>query len=101
MPDFESGHGGSNPPASANDNKMKEYKFLYVELGNTWEAWKKDDRGNDGGFVLNWAADGIGFGQLSFIKEGEKTVCHTECMSDEFVKAALNHFLNTIEMKDV
>ena len=78
---------------------MKKYKFLYVKLGNTWTAWEKNGDGNDGGFVLDWATDGIGFGQLSFLKKDGKTVCEAECMSDEFVKAALDYFLENIDIK--
>ena len=77
---------------------MSKYDFLYVKLGNTWEAWEKDGRGNEGGFVLNWAAEGIGFGQLTFFKRGEETECYTECMSDEFVKAVIDYFFKEMKL---
>ena len=71
-----------------------KYKFTYVELGKTWGEHK----GNDGGFELNWAAEGIGFGQLVFFKDAGSVKCTTECMGKEFVKAALIHFFKTVEL---
>jgi hypothetical protein len=73
------------------------YEFEYVKLGGTWDKHKN----NDGGFVLQWAANGIGFGELSFIKKDGKTECHTECMSRKFIDAALKYFLDNIDMLDI
>ena len=72
----------------------KAYTFQYVRLGY---AWQLDDQV---GFILKWAADNIGFGELTFIKDSNGTICETECMSKKFIKAALEHFLNTIELVD-
>lgn len=77
----------------------RKYEFMYVKLGNTWEAWENDER-NEGGFCLNWAAKNIGFGELIFIKEKGKVICYTECMNKRFIDAAMMHFLNNIELID-
>ena len=76
----------------------KNYKFKYVNLTDTWGESTAD---SDCGFELSWAAEGIGFGQLTFVKKDGVAKCHTECMSKEFIRAALNHFLDSIELVDI
>lgn len=80
---------------------MKKYKFMYVKLGDTWDPWEKDGRSNDGGFCLDWGAEDIGFGQLTFYKKDGKTICLTECMSEEFVKQAIDYFANSIKLEHI
>jgi len=79
---------------------MKEYKFIYVKLGDCWQPWEKDGEQYDGGFTLDWAAEGIGFGQLTFFKRADGCECYTECMSSEFVRAALDHFFKEMKLTD-
>jgi hypothetical protein len=78
----------------------KEYKFVYVRLSGTWQPWEKDGRKYDGGFTLDWAAENIGFGQLTFYNRPDETECYTECMSGAFVKAALDHFFTEMKLTD-
>ena len=53
------------------------------------------------GFVLSWAKDSIGFGEITFVKKDGKTICETEGMSPKFIKKALDHFINSIELIDI
>ena len=77
---------------------IKKYKFIYVKLGNAWQPWEKDGEFYEGGFVLDWAAEKMGFGQLTFYNKGDITECSTECMSKGFVKEALNFFYNNLKL---
>jgi len=71
-------------------------EFVYTEL----QTWDKHPH-NDGGFLLQWGAKGVGFGEFGFVKEGDKVVCYTECMSKEFIKKTVLHFLdNVVEYVD-
>lgn len=74
---------------------MTTTKFKYVVLSYAFS----NDAGE--GFVLDWAADEIGFGQLTFVKRDGKTICETECMSPKFVKEAMTHFIENVELLDV
>ena len=72
--------------------------FLYVDTGKFWSPHE----GNGGGFTLNWRAKDIGFGEIAFYvdKESNKVICDTECMGDDFVRKALEHWLsNEVEFK--
>lgn len=82
--------------------KKTKLKLNYVSLGGTWD---KHD-GNDGGFVLNWKAEGekefnggIQFGQISFVKRGSQVECDDEGMGKKFVDEAVKLFLKNIEYK--
>ena len=72
-------------------------EFVYSELGGTW---KENKPHNDGGFLIQWGAKGVGFGEFAFVKEGDKVKCYTECMSKEFIRKTLLHFLESIEYED-
>lgn len=41
------------------------------------------------GMTISWAANGIGFGELTFRFSGERVSCDSETMSSEFVEAVL------------
>jgi len=73
----------------------KNPQFKYVEL----EVWDKHT-GNDGGFILNWGVEHLGFGQIAFYKKGSKIICDTECMGKEFVEKTIKHFLSIVEFKE-
>lgn len=53
------------------------------------------------GFCLNWDSN-IGFGQMTFIKQGNELKVETECMSDnqdkEFIKLVLNKFIDKLNV---
>ena len=70
----------------AKTRKNPKYEFGYVRLGYSF------DNITGQGFVLKWSCKGVGFGELTFIKDGDKTKCETECMSSEFVQAVLDEF---------
>lgn len=72
----------------------KKYDFLYVKLGYAF------DNQTGQGFVIQWACKGIGFGELTFIKAGDKVECETECMSAGFVKSVLDEFYRNLILKD-
>lgn len=71
---------------------IKNPKFVYV----TMQCWDKH-QGNDGGFVLQWGVEHLGFGEIAFYKKGSVIKCDTETMGKEFVQKALEHFLSTVE----
>ena len=75
---------------------MKNYNFTYVGLGDTWDKHE----GNDGGFVIEWSCENIGFGTLTFIKKDGQVICDTETMNKEFCKQALEEFFMKVEIKN-
>lgn len=75
------------------------YKFKYVKLTSTFNTFS-DRFGIRAGFCLSWAAEGVGFGELTFRKVGKKTVCETECRSKEFVKQAFDFWFKTIRLEN-
>jgi hypothetical protein len=96
-------------------NDMMEHpKFLYTVITAAWQRLPEDveDPPVVGGFVLSWAAKGIGFGQITFsqvAKRGKRKKpqrpevaleCHSEAMGAEFVQQALAHWISTMDIKD-
>lgn len=84
---------------------LENPEFLYVNINAAWTT--KDDAENEamleGGFVLDWMAKKIGFGQITFIQSGPdvkslKVKCQSERMGREFVAKALAHLAKTIEI---
>lgn len=85
----------------------KEFSFEYVQLLSAWGKTQK----TNGGFVLGWVAKEYGFGELTFSSvegyidevtgniEGAVVKCDSETMGKDFVRAALLHFANTVEIK--
>lgn len=70
---------------------FKNPKFIYVNL----KTWIKHE-GNNGGFVLQWAAKRIGFGEISFIIGTDgKYYVDTEALSKEFCNKVLNKFFDS------
>ena len=74
---------------------IKNPKFIYVKLSDCWDKHKK----NDGGFAIDWCIENFGFGQFTFIKQGDKVICDNETMGREFVEKVLKYFLDNVEMK--
>lgn len=72
----------------------KKYIILSVEL-ECWGGKGFKHPNNTGGFMLKWACQGIGFGEIAFVQDKKKgLICDTECMSKDFVDAVLKYFLN-------
>lgn len=85
-----------NTPPEESKKAMDEPKFVYAKLDRVWGPWKrKGGRGNDGGFVLRWGAEKVGFGEFTFYIKKKKVICETECMGQSFVRGAFEHFLRT------
>lgn len=66
-------------------------KFVYVKLG--------EDQPMDG-LILDWGAEKIGFGQITFYPKDGRLICDTETMGADFVKAAMLHFLENSVLYD-
>ena len=53
---------------------------------------------------FNWGGHGIGFGQLSVFKDGDKLICNNECMSRQQVRELLiayaNHVADNVTLVD-
>jgi hypothetical protein len=79
----------------AQSRKNSKYEFGYVRLGYSFDNITGE------GFVLKWSCKGVGFGELTFIKDGDKTKCETECMSPGFVQAVLDEFYRNLTLIDV
>lgn len=80
-------------------NKKKKFNFSNVYLAYGWNHFgehrfpRKIAEESSGGFVLKWESD-LGFGELVFkVNENGNAVCHTECMTKEFVKQAIDFWL--------
>jgi hypothetical protein len=69
----------------ASREAMENPKFVYVKLSEDQPM---------GGFILDWGAEKVGFGQITFYVKKKRLVCDTETMGPRFVKAAMLHFLD-------
>lgn len=58
---------------------MKKYELYSVAISTDYK---------EGDIDISWQAD-YGFGHIAFEKDGDKTICHNESMSKDFVKAVL------------
>lgn len=68
-------------------------------LSEIWGPWEQDGKKGQGGFVISWSAEGIGWGELTFSKKEDGTVvCDNEIMGAEFCKAVLSAFLDSTKM---
>lgn len=75
---------------------IDEPKFVYVKLDRVWGPWKRrGGAGNNGGLVLAWGAEKVGFGELTIcITQEGKVICDTECMGGEkWARAVVSEFL--------
>jgi len=50
---------------------------------------------NEKAVIFRWGAKSIGFGEVTFYKDGDNWVVDTEHMSNEFVLKILGHFLKS------
>lgn len=67
-------------------------KFVYVKVGEDQPK---------GGFILDWGAEKVGFGQITFYVNSKKQLaCDTEAMGADFVKSAMLHFLENSVVYD-
>lgn len=90
-------------PADEVQKAIDEPKFVYVKLDRAWGPWKRrGGEGNNGGFVLTWGVEKVGFGELSFcVKLDGTVVCDTECMGGQkWAQAVLAEFLRTAVVYD-
>lgn len=66
-----------------------------VELSNCFKNEKYE------GFVLSWDSN-IGFGEMTFLKQGNETLVETETMSNnedkEFIRLALDKFIEKLKV---
>lgn len=51
------------------------------------------------GMIIGWAADGIGFGELTFTFTEEGSICDSETMPTEFVEAVLIKLARSTDLK--
>lgn len=88
---------GWSPATSPEESRaaIDEPVFVSVKLEEAWGPWKRGKKGNQGGFILAWQAEKVGFGQITFCLKDGVAVCSTECMPKVFVRRALEHFLAT------
>ena len=78
-------------PASDARKAMEQPQFVSVKLGDSLA---------NGGFILQWQAEKVGFGEITFYVKKKKLICDTECMGPGFVKAAMLHFLESSVLYD-
>ena len=64
--------------------KPKDGVFTEAKIDYIWK------RGRKGGFVVRWGANGVGFGEITFVLEKGRLRCWSELMSRRFVKDALS-----------
>lgn len=81
----------ANNTAEESRAAMDNPKFVSVKLSEDLPA---------GGFILEWQAEKIGFGQITFYVKNKQLLCDTECMGRDFVKAAMLHFLENSVIYD-
>lgn len=90
---------GWSPKQSAKESgdAIDNPSFVYVKLERIWPKWKKGKAGNDGGFIVRWGAEKVGFGELSFYLKKGKLYCDTECMGTKFPKAVMAALMESVE----
>lgn len=64
-------------------------KFVYCRVTEMWGPWKRGKNGNDGGFLVSWGAEKVGFGELSICMKKGNLCVDTEAMGPEFARRAL------------
>ena len=71
----------------------RDYKITIRGITG-WDA-KKQGTAHErcGGFVIQWDAEGIGFGELTVSMDASGIVLHTETMSEEFCRAVWDALL--------
>jgi len=84
---------------------LENPEFFYVNINHVWTDTrdKKEESMLSGGFVLDWAAKHIGFGQIRFRQKGTdlkklELECESEHMGKDFVEKALAHFLKNTKI---
>lgn len=65
-------------------NKPDDGVFTKATVDRIWS------RGGKGGFAVRWGANGVGFGEITFVLDKGQLRCSSECMSRDFVKKALS-----------
>jgi hypothetical protein len=74
---------------------MEKPKFVYCKMSRIWGPWKRGKRGNDGGFIVAWGAEKVGFGELSVCCKNGRMYADTEGMGAPFARLVLwNLFKN-------
>ena len=81
-----------------------DWTLTGTTVAKFWGPWKKEDippgntlnydSGNDGGFIIQWATKGAGFGEATFYLKDGKLRCDSEGMGRDFIKEVINHLLN-------
>ena len=72
------------------DNK-KTLKEVFDELKDSCEL-------QTDGFIVNWTAEGTGFGQFYFYYENDQLMCDSETMGKEFIKRMLCQMVDDCEL---
>jgi len=92
-------------PIDTRKHQWSPQDFEYCKITSIWGPFKN----NQGGFNLSWGVKGIGFGEITFyLKDGKidpntaewsdgKIMCDNEGMSKDFIKAALEKFLESVQ----
>jgi len=65
-------------------NKPKDGVFTEAKIDWIGKCGRKS------GFVVRWGANGVGFGEITFVLDKGRLGCWSECMSRDFVKRALS-----------
>lgn len=102
----KAGELGWSPGRSADEvqKAIDEPKFVYVKLDHVWGPFRNQivPGGNEGGFVLKWGVEKVGFGELTFcLKTDGRVVCDTECMGGKkWAEVVLAEFLRMAVVYD-
>lgn len=77
-----------DPACTHVEARLLPYQFTRVDLLSQ-------------GFTLAWGAQGVGFGQLAFYQgKDDKPHCSNECMSREFIRQALNKWVDELVLDE-
>ena len=81
------------PPPDFGTRRMP-LTFTRVDLRTWAEYHNEEGKGNQGGFVLEWEAEGVGFGEFTLAKLDDGTIrVDREAMGNNFILAAFRHLL--------
>lgn len=76
---------------------LVEKELAYCKLG---VAWGPNER-NKGGFIIQYGANGFGFGTVTFvIKEDGSLYCDNELLDRKTIKYILSNLVDRAEFQD-
>jgi hypothetical protein len=100
---LEAGRVVIDPGAAEAIGRMDLHNPDFTPIRTTiefWGPWRKGERGNDGGLVIQWETVSAGCGRLAVrLKDGELQ-CDNQGMGKVFILSLFEHLIEQMELED-